>query len=1650
MRPAQPILDEVLALYDRGLYLQAYRAAEQHLPLRHWEGAPARLLAGRLAGNLGSQRLAHALFVCAWRESPTDPWACYFRTRVLLDRYGPLAAWHVLRNTDQWADAPAEANANWLALKAHVASALRDFDAADRWLERAEQLAPADPWLCVERATVLEREDRYAEALAAAQRSLQLVPWYRPGVQAASHALGLLDRADEALALLQQASTRLESCVIAAQLAQLQLQRQEFAAARETLERCDALAPLKDKPFRVWLDSARSQAAYGCGDRPAAARYARQVPLPFYRQFAERLTGSADGGRRVVLPVGFVRQHHQTCAPATVTALSRYWDYPVDHLALADQVCYDGTPAHRQRQWAENHGWLCREFTVSWDSAVALLDRGVPFAITIVEPQNAHMQAVIGYDTLRGTLWLRDPYLPQLLEFHAAESFQRYQSTGPLGMVLVPRARSERLDGVELPDAELCDLAYEFKRALDQHRRNDAAAALQLMRAQAPTHRLTLHTAGALAAYDGDLSGALACVNRLLALFPDDANLQLNRLAYLHSLARRDERLAVLESICRKTGADGIFALRYAEELRADARQTDKVLQLLRRAIRWRPVDAANVFCLAHVTWDQGRRAEALELYRFAACLDDKNEECTQSFFIAARHCRQTAAALEFLENRFRRYAGKSGWPARTLFWALELTEQTARGFQRLEQALAQRPDDGELLLFAADAFSRHGRAERAEALLAQAKGRSHARAWLRTAADIAAQRGEHRQALALWRQVAEAEPLALDAHRALARLLAEIEGPPAALSHLEHICERFPHHFGLHQLWIEWLRDEDLPGWERATRRLVEINPADAWARRELAIVLIHQHRLNEAAEQVALAEQLEPSSPSTHTTRGDWLLRAGKIEDACRAYRQAIELSVDAEYAIHQLLAASDSAGAKREALAFIHQQLVRQVIFGEGLIAYRQHARPLLNSAELLGSLREAHAARPDLWQAWSALVHQLLEMDRLDEARQRAREAAERFPLLPRAWLDLARVCHAAGEADAELEALQQALQINPNWSQAARELAAAHERRGERDRARVVLEQAVARNPLEAVNHGCLAEWLWQAGDKDAALARVEQAVRIDPRYDWGWDALREWSAELGRPDHAVKLARDLTSRRPGEAHAWLALAKALPGAGESGEKLAALEKATRLDPRFVDAHDLRAAVLAETGRFDEALAACRPAIWAGHPPPELRRREALIQAQRGDLTAAVERITEWLREQPNDYWGWRLCADWHRQLNSNAEYLKAAQELVRVAPQDAAAHGFLGDARLRNLENAEARREFRRALELAPDYTYAATALFDEALTTGDEEEAEFALSFLRRHGPPEPCLARETQAAARYTGQTAAIEFFRRLCRTPTADRHSLDLAMGALREAGWSRQATETALAALSEPSCSPEVGAALMDQYGASQDWSSCRNLLRRAPLDTGAGRAVAIAYLRQLARAGRRRALRSFLAEHRAALQADPVTWGEAAHYLLGVNAHSEVLRWMKDWQNRPDLKPWMLLNLAVSLRNRGRWSEAAQVSARALTLPADHCTNLHRAWLALDAALDGRREEAQAHVRATTNDLGPYYGLLGALSRYLLWTDSGGMDTARQQLSEALRKLPVSRRDRATRRACRQTLWRAFRRSDRLADKLWALGRLFGS
>ena len=339
-------------LYDRGLYLQAWKAAEMLGPLRQWRGTSARVLAGRLAGNLGAQRLGRVLHFRTWRDDRSSLEALYSYAYALLDRRGPLDAWNALKPGGDFADAPDALRSDLYALRAEIASLLRDFDTAEHWLARAEKLTADRAWTHVARARVLEHEDRYEEALDVVRKGLALRPWYRPAVQAMGHLLQLLDRDPEALAFLREASRQIESGAVVVQLAALEVELGHHAEARRTCERIEALHPLIEGDLRTWLSARRCDTAYACGDLAAAREHALRIDTPFYQRFAERLGAGQIDGRRVLLPVGFVRQHHMTCAPATLSAISRYWDMAAEHLTVAEEICYDGTPAHSERRWA--------------------------------------------------------------------------------------------------------------------------------------------------------------------------------------------------------------------------------------------------------------------------------------------------------------------------------------------------------------------------------------------------------------------------------------------------------------------------------------------------------------------------------------------------------------------------------------------------------------------------------------------------------------------------------------------------------------------------------------------------------------------------------------------------------------------------------------------------------------------------------------------------------------------------------------------------------------------------------------------------------------------------------------------------------------------------------------------------------------------------------------------------------------------------------------------------------------------------------------------------------------------------------------------------------------------------------------------------
>jgi tetratricopeptide (TPR) repeat protein len=1615
------LLDEIERLYEAGRVFDALQLGESRQgPIRTWVGPRSLVLGGRIAMNLGAPRLGRMLQLRAARLHPDDPLAAYYHARAILERRGPLALIEHVRQVGILPSTPTDVRADWLSLQATAHAAFRDFATADRLLAQSLELDPDRPWTQVEQAWIHEQADRYDQAMASARRALELQPWMRPAVQATAHLLQVADRDRDALALLTEAAGRLQNVPLLQQLAALQDHLRLYPDALATLARLDRFTPFHERRFDRGLAWVRSNVLYHAGDHAGAIAAAEGSDDEWVRNIAVTLRAQVDAGGarpRVRLDVPFVRQHHMTCAPATLTAVSRFWGRPADHLELVEAICYDGTPSYNQRDWAVTHGWVAREFRLTWDVAVALVDRGVPFTLATVGIGSSHLQAVVGYDPMRGTILCRDPSQYYETEM-SVDPLLRYNAAfGPHCMVMVPPGEAHRLDGLDLPDADLHDALLVVVGALARHDRATAASARDRIAAAAPDHRLAASADRALAAYDRDAQGSLSAVDRLLAQFPDSRPLRLSRTLDLRALGHRDELLRGLADACGRADADPVFLHLYAEHLRSEGRPAESIEPLLRRALRRRPNHPASLSLLGHVRWDQRRFDEATDLYRLTACADDKNEQPARSYFIATRHRGRVDEAMAMLAWRFERSGRRSGQPGCTLSWAHEQLDQVAEAIAVLDRARGLRPDDGDLLLHAVDLYGRRADLPRATELLALAKDKTRPADWLRASARLSEIAGDLAAATAGWRAVLDTEPAADDANMAVARLVAMTESPAAAAAFLAGACDRFPHRASLHEHRIAWLRQVGAAAVVEAATQLVERQPHNLWARVERSLALSQVGRATEALDEAGRAMALAPTAPNALLATGRALERLGRFAEARDHFRRSVGSSVEYTAGIQALVDACPDDAAIAAELEFVAGLFDLKGLFGDGLSAFAGHATRVWPHDRLDRFLADAIAARPDVWQTWSARARFLRDVNRPDDAAAVARAMVDRFSLLPRAWLDLAGIEAARGDRDAQVAALRRCLDLSPGWSWPARQLATALRRGGDLPGAIAVLRSALTRDPLDAPTHDALAHLLWTAGDRPAAIESVRRALSIDPWLSEAWSALGDWSRATGDADAVVRLARDLCGRRGGEAVAWLVLARSLSGPAALAEQLEACDRAIALAPTNSDAHDLRAVLLAGAGRHDEALAACDPPPFAGQPPVELRGRAAWLRAERGDRAAAITAMREVVDRNPRYEWGWGRLLGWLDKAGDASAYLAAAADMVDRFPNHPLARNHLAHAQLACNDRPAARATLERSALLRPEDGYVLDQLFTLQLADRDDPAAAATLDLARRHLSPARAATYGVRLASAKRDAAAAAEALAVLCkRTDVDDPAAVANAVETMTKAQLGATVDRVLIDVVSAGGhVNPEAAAVRVKRLTAKRRWSAAARALGRFDPDSAPWRAAVIPFLEAQGEANRAWPLLRFVRRNDAPLRRVGRTWGAVTYALTRARRHAACARFCHDWRGRTDLQPWMLMNLATAYRRTRRPALATEVSAHAVTLRDDGNRLKHLTWVAVTDVLAGRAGPAVTEVAGSDEKaLAQHYVFLRAVVRSLAPLSAGEVTpdaaaAARHQLTAAHRK-----------------------------------------
>ncbi|XAL98894.1 tetratricopeptide repeat protein [Phycisphaeraceae bacterium D3-23] len=1566
--------------YDHARYLQGHAAAQAIAPLKDWRGAEARILAGRLAGNLGSARLGYALYWRAHREHPDHPRAKFFHATGYLRRFGPYPTLKLMAKLGERCSDDENEQAEWLSLRAYSYALLRDFESADRDIKAALGMAPTRRWLAVQHCAILEMEDRYEEALDVIQRCREQHPWYRPVVQSAAHLLELNAQPDAAVDLLQDACGRLESGGLYIHLAGLLRDRQELEAARNTYEKAAEHYPLLDQvKGDSWLNQVRSDIACQLGDHDEGLKLLKRIDdrhkTEFHKKVQARLESNNTQGERRQLDVPFVRQHHMTCAPATLTMLARFFGREAEHLEITDAICYDGTPYHAQRTWASEQGYTVREFTITPDAAAALIDRDIPFTYSTVEPTNAHLQAVIGYDNARGVLLLRDPFYPAVSEVIGDSLEERYGPYGPRGMLLVPDDQAHRLDGIDLPDAEVWDLTHELRCALVDHQRERGLEALEQIETQYPGHTLALAARLSLADYDGDTAARARLVDELAHRYPKCPAMAFRQYNCLREQGRIDDAAQLLDTFRAKKECHPVFLETYADLLRRDAREDSRAGFLLRKALRRGSRSAANYYSLAGYLWSRQQQEEATELYRFAACLENRREAYAIAFFRAQRVLGKETETLELLHRRLKRFGEKSIGPAKTLFEAYRLLGRVHDGLDVLEQATELRPDDADLMIYRANELAVVGRYDDAMESLQRAKGRAHDAAWHRCAAHLARDHGDNARSLEHWLVVARLGPLDVSAHQQVAGLKNRLEGPTAGLAYLRERVERFPHHIGLlHALYKE-ARRRDIQESEKALQQIIDKHPNDAWARREIAFTLLKQPGgLDEAAKQSDVAYAINPRAAETLALRGRIARLQGRNEDAAAEYRKAIEREVDYGYAMDELVDLAPDRETRREALAFALEQIQTQTVFGESIRTYAKAARRALDDKQIEQDLRAILDGRETLWQAWSPLIDHLLRVGDLDTARDTAKQAVQRFPLTPGLWNRLADIERVRGDRPAQIACLERAIAISPDNRYATRELAEVYEFDGQAGKAVRLLEQSCERDPHDVAAAGQLADLYWATDARQRAFDLAAKSIEVDPYRDALWNQLRFYAKTLQREDEVRILVNNVPEQRPGEANAWLTVAYHLVGSDHLLARLDAVDRCLALSPRLIEAHDLKAKLLCHAHRHEDAIAACDPPALAGDVPYNLRGRAAWVEAERGRLDTAIEQMQRLVKEHPNYTWGLEQICNWCGDNGDTRGLTVAANQLVEIEPNNPMFLNYRAYAAITELDKgnpdqprkdmlrARAIEDFERVAQLDPANNYCTVKLIDLYVEDKAYDKAVNILASARGYLRDEQWLTKAAMIHAKRGAKEDCRQALTDLCKVPTDNLSRLDTAFQHGRDAGVAAQVLQQALD-------DPDTNPAVMSQYVAEElnnkNWKQAiRKIdgLQHKPAMWDRAASELMTRWANDTKQGKR--LTRFIHNNRERIHNSEHTWGETAYALANNNMNRKVLEHFNGWRERGNLKPWMLTNLACAHLNLEQLDEAAQVTAYSLELPPDHAFAMHLINLAHCEAVQG--DPAKAH------------------------------------------------------------------------------------
>ncbi|MBK1830095.1 tetratricopeptide repeat protein [Verrucomicrobiaceae bacterium R5-34] len=1335
--PPQNTIKELTALLDANRGLAAWEIVKNLPPLANWRSFEGRQLAAKLAAALGNHRLGSILDWYNWREHP-DNHRAYFR--ALFARFQYKASSLLLPEMEariETVDAPSEVYSDLLALCASCHTDVREFTTAHELLDKAMQHSTDPSWLWVQRCLVYQKQDRYDDALESVNEGKKIKPNYRPVVEAHAATLINLGRDDEAREALIEASRHTDSPSIPLHLSNIFSDLDDVEQTSHWLDEYERKSPLLDPNSRRWLAGRRADICYLAGDTQGFLDFAAKTKKKSFQhrclEYYQEHRG-VDGARKR-LDVRFVRQHDMTCAPATIAALTAYFGKPHDHLAIAEAICYHGTPWHKERNWCEDHGFAVCEFPVTMEATKALIDADIPFSLTTQSIDSGHLQACIGYDEKLGLILLRDPTLRHYGEAILSRLQEEHPIVGLRGLALVPEEMKSQLDALQISGQRPYDLYHQFSCALDENQDGVVDHVLAQFRNELAEHPLYLHAEYRLAARNRHLAVELQYNEKLTQHAPKHQALWLQKIRILEQLSRHTEARDFLSSVHRNPESDPLFDLEVGELLCRDVRSIDLGQFYLRRVLRQTPSNAQAHAAYATSLNVLGEREEALRFRRSASQLNGAAEAYARRYYHEASYLRQEKTALAYLRERATQANSHNIAPHLTLLDILA-GKNDPEAPALAERLLKQFPDDGDLLLETVTLFSGWNRHDEARRHLQQAQNKVPRPAWLQVAARYWSWTGDRRKSRQCWEQLIELQAHNVTAYESVAQHLAEEQDREAAVEFLRQAYEAQPDYLPLLKSYIEWVEFSGPAESIQLLEKAIELDPLDIWAIRELALKLSKDSQHEKAEQTAREALAFDHSDEASHCVLGLVLEAARKIDEAAAAFQSSLELNIDHTASFNGLLRIKDTFAERQATLEFVRRQMLEQVSTGDIVSEYRMQATGVVAQDELENDLKQFHQARPDLWQTWSALREHYHATTQYDLELTMAKQLTEQFPLLPRSWVELAFAYRDLGRSEDEVTAFEKALELSPTWDWILRELSQALEALERFDEALVILDRAIQADPLVPGGYGYKADLLWKIGRPDEAIGELRKALEISPYYEWGWSRLIEWTRLEGQEDVVLALIAKIEKKRSHQWRWWMSLAEVYSELEQPEKALTAIDRGLAQNPLEISLLDRKAALLANLGRYPEAIACCQTSFENGQQPVRLQGREAWVLMSSGRGSEAWDRMQAISESEPDYYFAHHQLANWAYNTDSYQQLKQAATRMIALNPDEHESWGYLGIAEEELNQTQAALEAYSRALVVHPSYLFAARRKADLELKADRPDEAESTLQRMQFHHP--------------------------------------------------------------------------------------------------------------------------------------------------------------------------------------------------------------------------------------------------------------------------------------------------------------------------